>query len=336
MDEPTSSLSKHETDTLMAKVQELRDDGMCVVFISHRLAEVQGIADRVIVLRDGKNSGNLERDEISRDRIVSLMVGRDLEISHKAAAGARGEAVLAVEGLRTRRFPSTPVTFHVSEGEIVVIAGLIGAGRSELLRAVFGIDRRAGGTVTVRGNSVPDGDVRGAIASGLALVPEDRKSEGVIVEQEMRDNVVLPSIPEFLAGGAFVRDGRIDAAATAARDALDIKVSSIHQILATLSGGNQQKVAIGKWARREPAVFLLDEPTRGIDIRSRGEIYHAMEAMAGRGTGVLVASSDLEEVLRIADRVLVMHEGKIAGEIDRPSMSEERIMELATGGGATG
>lgn len=332
MDEPTSSLTKHETDRLMDLVRELRDSGMCVVFISHRLAEVQDLADRVIVLRDGNNSGNLEKGEIERDRIVSLMVGRDLEIAHKAAAGEKGKSVLGVCGLRTQRFPQHEINFEVRAGEIVGIAGLIGAGRSEVLRAIFGIDPRGSGIVEVGGAVVRGGSVRAAIDAGLALVPEDRKAEGVVVELMMRDNVALPGMRGFMRSKVLVDDASIDSAAEAVRGEMGVKVSAIEQTLATLSGGNQQKVAIGKWSRLRPAVFLLDEPTRGIDIRSRGEIYEAMETMAGEGAGLLVASSDLEEILRISDRVLVMCEGDLAGELSREEMTEERVMELATGG----
>jgi ribose transport system ATP-binding protein len=333
MDEPTSSLTQHETDTLLGLVRELRDGGMCVVFISHRLAEVERVADRVIVLRDGRNSGELERREIAHDRIVSLMVGRDLDVVHRPPGSQCGDPVLEVEGLRTRRFPDKPVRLRVRAGETVVLAGLIGAGRSELLRAVAGVDRRAGGLVVAGGRTVPGGSPRAAIRAGIALVPEDRKAAGVIVGMSLRDNVALPALGEFARAG-FVSGRAVDRAAEEVRERFGVRASSVRQVLGTLSGGNQQKVAIGKWARLKPAVFLLDEPTRGVDVRSRGEIYKAVEALAAEGAGVLVASSDLEEVLRIADRVLVMHEGAVAGELVREELTEEKIMALATGAAA--
>ncbi|CAN5487987.1 sugar ABC transporter ATP-binding protein [soil metagenome] len=322
MDEPTSSLTKHEADTLMARVRELRDSGMAVVFISHRLSEVQGVADRVLVLRDGKNSGSLEGEAISRDRIVSLMVGRDLEIAHRPDAPLKGAPLLEVDSLRTLSSPGEEVSFTAHAGEVLGIAGLIGAGRSEVLRAIFGVDGRAGGSVRVRGGTVVPGSPRSAMAAGLSLVPEDRKAQGVIVEMSVRDNVALPGMPGFAGAVGLVDDGAITAAAEGAREKLDIRVSSVGQRVATLSGGNQQKVSIGKWSPLAPVVSLLDEPTRGIDIRSRGEIYALIERLAAGGTAIVVASSDLEEILRVSDRVLVMHEGRLAGEIARSELTE--------------
>ena len=330
MDEPTSSLTHHETQTLFGLVKRLREDGMAVVFISHRIGEVEEIADRVIVLRDGRNSGELGRDEIEHDRIVSLMVGRDLTAHEKAAPEELGMPRLTLRGLRTRAFPRHAVSFELRAGEIVGMAGLVGAGRTELARTVFGIDRKAGGQVLVDGRASRIQGPRSAMRAGIAYVPEDRKAQGAVVDFSIRDNMALASLGELQAM-SFVLDGGIDRLAERTRERLSIRTPTIEQPVRMLSGGNQQKVVIGKWVARNPGVFLLDEPTRGIDVRSKGQIYQLIEELARSGAAVLVISSDLEEVLRISDRVLVMHEGRLAGELGRAEMSEESIMQLATG-----
>ena len=328
MDEPTSSLTQKETAALLNSVRDLKESGICVVFISHRLPEVIEIADRVIVLRDGKNSGNLRGDEITRDAIVALMVGRALDaIGGREYVSPGGHPALEVIGMCTRRSRAETVGLEVGAGEVVGIAGLIGAGRSELLHAIFGIEPALAGEVKIAGDVVSVKTPRDAMDAGMALVPEDRKAHGAIVEMSMRDNVALPSIAELHADTAAET-----VAAEEVRTQFGVKIPDVGMSVGTLSGGNQQKVVIGKWARRNPRVLLLDEPTRGVDIRSRGEIYEALYKIAATGAGILVASSDLEEILRISDRVLVMHEGRIAGNLSRSELSEEAVMALATGG----
>ena len=332
MDEPTSSLSLHETRVLFRLVKKLRDEGMCIVFISHRMAEVEEIADRVIVLRDGRNSGELGREEISRDRIVSLMVGRKLVV-HEKAGGETGEVLLEVRDLRVARFPDVPMNFELRSGEVVGMAGLVGAGRTEAVRAIFGIDRSLGGAVRVNGQPVSIKHPQDAIRAGLALVPEDRKAQGVILNLAIRDNVAMVGMNRWQQAG-FVKDRQIDKRAEEARESLRIQTPSIRQQVAMLSGGNQQKVVLAKWMPLRPRIFLLDEPTRGIDVGSKSEIYEVIDQMTAEGAAVLAISSELEEVLRISDRVIVMHEGRVAGEVSRndPEFSEEGIMQLATGG----
>ncbi len=331
MDEPTSSLTKAEADTLFKVVAELKAAGVCVVFISHRIPEVMAIADRALVLKDGKNSGSLTRREMSPERIVNLMVGRDLDLSQRRPVDVQaGEVVLDVRGLRTAMWPGQEVGFELRAGEITGMAGLVGAGRSEIARAVFGIDRPAAGSVRVRGVTLLPGSPRAAIAAGLAFAPEDRKEQGLILEMAIRDNIALAGL-ERLSRAHFINDRAVTRLAEQMRQRLSIRTPDVNQAAGQLSGGNQQKVALAKWLALEPAVFLLDEPTRGVDVGSKREIYEVIEALASRGAAVLLISSDLEEVLRLSDRVLVMHEGRPAGELPRAGLSEEAVMRLATG-----
>ncbi|MGI8605044.1 MAG: sugar ABC transporter ATP-binding protein [Verrucomicrobiales bacterium] len=329
MDEPTSSLSQRETEKLFTIVRQLKAAGLCLVFISHRLGEVMAIADRVVVLRDGKNSGELQKQEMTRDRIVSLMVGRELKISHKAAAQS-GPEILRVHGLRTPRFPACELNFTVHAGEVVGLAGLVGSGRTEVVRALFGIDRRLAGDITVDGQPVKISTPRDAIHAGLAFIPEDRKAQGVIIEMAIRDNVAMAGLERYQIAG-FARDAAITRSANDMRERLQIRTTDVTKLVGELSGGNQQKVAIAKWLVLQPKVFLMDEPTRGVDVGAKGEIYGVIERLSEQGAGVLFISSELEEILRISDRVLVMHEGQLAGELNREQLSEEAVMRLATG-----
>ena len=261
MDEPTSSLSLHETRILLRLVRKLRAEGMCIVFISHRMAEVEEIADRVLVLRDGRNSGELQAGEIERDRIVKLMVGRELALHDKVAAEP-GKVVLEVDNLRVSRFPDISVNFELRAGEVVGMAGLVGAGRTEVARAIFGIDRPIAGTVKVDGASVVIRNPSDAVRAGIALVPEDRKAQGAVLELAIRDNVAMVGLERWQRAG-FVKDNEVDEQAEQAKEALRIQTPDTRQLVAMLSGGNQQKVVLAKWMPLKPKIFLLDEPTRG-------------------------------------------------------------------------
>ncbi len=353
MDEPTSSLSQHETEQLYRVVKDLRSRGISVIYISHRLGEVKELADRVIVLRDGVNAGELQRAEIMHDAMVHLMVGRDLgrheratrvQISERSGdpVGAGGsprphssecayDALLEVRGLCTPAHPRSPLSFSVRPGEIVGVAGLVGSGRTEMLQVLFGIDPAMGGEIFVGGKAVRIGSPQDAIHAGLALVPEDRKQQGVILEMAVSQNITLASLRRHGDARIGFRNPRLEAA-TAERMSkqLRVKTPSLSQFVQFLSGGNQQKVALAKWLALEPRVLLLDEPTRGIDIGAKQEIYRLMEELAGRGVAILFVSSEMEEVLRMSDRALVMHEGRITGELSREQLSEEAIMRLAT------
>jgi ribose transport system ATP-binding protein len=330
MDEPTSSLSDHETQVLLSLIRELRTKGVGIVYISHRLGEVRSLADRVEVLRDGENAGRLLEDEISHGAMVQLMVGRELSQYYPHQTHSAGDVVLEVRGLRTRAHPGESVDFHVRSGEVVGMAGLVGAGRSELLEAVFGVVPALQGTVRVSGRVVSPGSPRGAMDAGIALVPEDRKHQGLFLEMGVRENLSIASLHRDQTGG-FLNRSAEKALCEEMIPAMRIKSAGVDQPVQFLSGGNQQKVVIGKWLATRPSVFLLDEPTRGVDIGAKQEIYRLMEELAAKGVAVLFVSSDLEEILGMSDRVLVLHEGRLSGELLRSELSEEAVMRLATG-----
>jgi ribose transport system ATP-binding protein len=330
MDEPTSSLSLHETEQLFRVARQLRDRGVSIVYISHRLGEVRQIADRVAVLRDGQNAGELQGQKIEYDRMVRLMVGRDISRFYDHQPRTPGDSLLSVKRLRTAAHPNQEVSFELRRGEVVGLAGLVGSGRSELLQTIFGITPAEGGTVHVAGRVVAGTSPARAIRRGLALVPEDRKSEGLIEALSIRANLSLVRLGRDSRLG-FVDRGRSRELSKGVMERLRIKAPSDQQIVRYLSGGNQQKVVLGKWLANEPRVLLLDEPTRGIDVGSKEEIYRTMEQLADRGITVLFASSEMEEVLGMSDRVLVMHEGRLAGGLGRDELSEQAVMQLATG-----
>ncbi len=330
MDEPTSSLSTRESENLFKVIRDLRSRGVTIVYISHRLGEVKALADRVTVLRDGENAGELAREEISHGTMVKLMVGRDLSQFYPHEPHQPGHVVLEVSGLRTPAHPRHEVSFSVHAGEIVGLAGLVGAGRTEVLLTLFGVTPALGGTVRVCGKEVFSRSPLEAIHAGLALVPEDRKKQGVILEMAVRGNVSLASLHRDQRNG-FLNRRREAELSTEMVGALRIKAPSDRQIVQFLSGGNQQKVVLGKWLAIQPRVLFLDEPTRGIDVGAKQEIYKLMEELARKGVAILFVSSEMEEVLGMSDRVLVMHEGRLTGELARHELSEEAVMHLATG-----
>ncbi|MBA4032404.1 MAG: D-xylose ABC transporter ATP-binding protein [Planctomyces sp.] len=332
MDEPTASLSHHETQLLYEVVRKLKSEGVCVIYISHRLSEIIELADRVVVLRDGQYVGEIKRVELTREKMVSMMIGRALTTGSERVAHTPGNEVFRIEGLVTEAFPQAASTFNLRAGEIVGMAGLVGAGRTELLRAIFGIDRPLAGRVVIAGQTKPIHSPREAINAGLALVPEDRKGEGLILEMPVRHNHTLATLGRTAHAGAFINRPREVADSREMVAALGTRTASDLLAVQFLSGGNQQKVVLGKWLLSQPKVLLLDEPTRGVDVGAKQEIYRIMEELAAKGLAVLFVSSDLEEVIRMSDRALVMHEGRITGELQRHQLNEAAIMALATGG----
>ena len=330
LDEPTSSLTLSETQRLLKVIRQLRDGGVAILFISHRLAEVEEVADRVVVLRDGYNAGEITGGEIEKDRMVRMMIGRDVRQFYDRHGHQRGEPVLQIKGLRTETYPHAPVDLTLHAGEILGFAGLLGAGRTELARAVFGIDRVHGGTVTVRGEALPPESVEAALAAGLCLVPEDRKGQGLFLDFAIAENIALPNLSRLSRRG--VVDRRAERAlAEESRQRLAIKASDLSSAAANLSGGNQQKVVLAKWLAMNPGVIIFDEPTRGIDVGAKAEVYHLMQELADRGVAILMISSDMEEVIGVSDRVAVMCRGHVTGTLNRDELTEENILRLAVG-----
>jgi ribose transport system ATP-binding protein len=331
MDEPTSSLTLTETSRLHEVVAGLRARGVAVIYISHRLADVQAIADRAVVLRDGANAGSLSRDELNHDNMVRLMVGRAMDRQSGPSGGGGGQDErLRIEGLRTRRYPQHTVSFAVHRGEILGVAGLVGAGRSEVAQAIFGVEPPRAGHVRLDGSAIEMSDPAAAIRQGLFLVPEDRRTAGLVLEFSIRENVSLPALGRYAPFGIVSATAERDAV-TAVCQQLQVKASSIEMKTGNLSGGNQQKVVLAKWLALGPRVLIVDEPTRGIDVGAKAEIYALLRNLAAAGVSIVMISSDMEEILHLSDRVLVMHEGAVAGVLDRGDCSEERILTLAVG-----
>jgi ribose transport system ATP-binding protein len=333
MDEPTSSLSQRETESLFKVIANLKEQGVTIIYISHRLNEITKLADRVTVLRDSENAGGLERHEINHDAMVNLMVGRDISQFYARKQKKVHEAVLELESVRTTTWPTHSVSFKIHGGEIVGIGGLVGAGRTELLETVFGLQAAVSGTIKVDGKALQLKSNRDAINAGIALVPEDRKGAGLVLQMGVRNNIGLAGLWRHKIAAGFLNRKKEKSDSDLMVEELKIKTPTDAQWVQYLSGGNQQKVVIGKWLSMTPRVLLLDEPTRGVDIGAKQEIYRLMEEQADQGVAVLFVSSEMEEVISMSDRVLVMHEGRLAGELSRNELCEESIMQLATGGG---
>ena len=329
MDEPTSSLTLTETQRLMAVMQDLRGRGISIVYISHRLGEVKEIADRVIALRDGKNAGELAREEIDHDRMVSLMIGRDV-VFRRPEVGTSAAQCLEVRNLRTQSYPDEAVSFDIATGEIVGFAGLVGAGRSEVARALFGVDPSLEGTIALNGTALKIGAPADAIRHGIYLVPEDRRTSGCVTAMSVRENMTLAALDNFVRGGLL--DFAAERTATEQlRREFAVKCNDVEQRMESLSGGNQQKVILAKWLSHPARLLIFDEPTRGVDVGAKAEIYEFIRQLAARGIAIMLISSDMEEVLGESHRIIVMHEGAIAGILRREQCSEEAIMRLAVG-----
>lgn len=330
MDEPTSSLTAQETERLLAVIGRLKADGVSIIFISHRLAEVERCADRVIVLRDGRRVAELGKEEITAERMIRHMIGRDLKTLYRPPAKPPGEAVLELDEVRTAYRPEQGVSLAVRQGEILGLAGLVGSGRTELARVVFGLDPLKGGRIRIGGSPATIASPADAIKRGIYLVPEDRKRSGVILGFQISENVSLADLPAYARFGLVDVDAETEMAETQRR-LLDIRCPSVALAAGSLSGGNQQKVVLAKWLSMQPRLLIFDEPTRGVDVGAKNEIYRVMRGLADQGVGILMISSDMEEVIGVSDRVAVMHEGRIAGFLERNMLSEQAIMSLAVG-----
>lgn len=332
MDEPTSSLTETETRTLYEVIATLKSQGVSILYISHRLKEVQYLADRAVVLRDGRNSGELKRQEINPDSLVKLMVGRDLKKHHRRAAATSSlTPVLVAKNIRwSSQQPQEGISLTVHAGEIVGLAGLVGAGRTELAEVLFGIRPRLDGEVTLAGKRYQPRSPRHAIKEGLFLVPEDRRHQGLLLADSIRDNISLATLNLRQILG-IIKRGAEKQLAKQKVEQLQIRTPSITQTVGLLSGGNQQKAVLAKGLVTTPRVFILDEPTRGVDVGAKAEIYSIMQQLADQGVAILMISSDLEEVLGVSDRVIVLHESQWAGELNGSELDEEAVMHLATG-----
>jgi len=331
LDEPTSSLTETETAYLFANIRRLRERGMSVLYITHKLSEVFALADRVAVMRDGVLVGSARTAQTGERQVISMMVGREISDIYGARAGpAPREPHLEVRGF-SRAGKYSGVSFTIRHGEILGLAGLVGSGRTEVARAIVGVDRRDAGEVVLDGVPLRIHGPRDAIRAGLVYITEDRKDLGLFLGMALRDNVIAPSLQAFTSPLGFLQGGRIlDFAAGAAR-AFSIATPSVLKKVGLLSGGNQQKSLIATWMSTDPGVVIFDEPTRGVDIGARQDIYRKIREFSARGITALIISSELPELIGMCDRILVMHRGTIRGEVRRDEFSEELILSYATG-----
>ncbi|WP_405879871.1 sugar ABC transporter ATP-binding protein [Streptomyces sp. NBC_01136] len=332
MDEPTAVLTTEEVDKLFGIVRKLRDDGVGIVFITHHLEEIAALGDRVTVLRDGRSIDQVPAST-PEDELVRLMVGRSIEQQYPRERGDAGAPLLKVHGL-TRAGTFYDIDFEVRAGEVVGLAGLVGAGRTEVVRALFGADPYDSGTVEVQGRPLRRHDVNAAMDAGIGLVPEDRKGQGLVLDATVQENLGLVTLGRSTRAGFVDRAGQRRAADRISGQ-LKVRMAGLHQHVRTLSGGNQQKVVIGKWLLADTKVLILDEPTRGIDVGAKVEIYQLINELTASGHAVLMISSDLPEVLGMSDRVLVMSQGRIAGELPAQEATQDAVMALAVSATAT-
>jgi ABC-type sugar transport system ATPase subunit len=329
MDEPTSSLTEKETGKLFKVIRELKSKGISVVFISHKLNEVFEITDRIVVLRDGQNAGELDPSTGTMDQLISYMVGRELGslYPHKAAAG-HGEELLRVQGLCGPPHIED-VSFSLGRGEILGLSGLIGAGRTEMARLLIGAARKTRGRIFLEGREVRIRSPRDAVAQGIAYLPEDRKVQALILPMSVRENITMSIHRAILRWRAFISRARENEVADRYVSGLRIKVPTREQTVNNLSGGNQQKVVIAKWLATKPRILILDEPTRGIDVAAKAEVHRIVAELADGGVSIVLISSELPEILALSDRVMVMHEGRVKAILDRDEASQETIMNAA-------
>ncbi len=327
MDEPTSSISQKDADKLMTIIRKLRDDGVTIIYISHRLHEIDGIADRITVLRDGDLVGTVNNSDVGEQDLISMMVGRELTNVYPKKEVKIGDPVLRVEGLSSEN-TFHDISFEVCEGEIFGIGGLVGAKRTELLETLFGLRPITRGNIFLKGKKFVPTDPLHAIRNKIAFVTEDRKKSGLVLCLPVFENINMINVQKKSTLG-YLDWKHLWSIAEKQKKALNIRLNRLDQIINTLSGGNQQKVALGKWLEFEPDIILFDEPTRGIDIGAKTEIYSIIGELAGKGTAIIMVSSELQELISIADRIMVLREGEMRGIVHRDEASQEVIMSLA-------
>ncbi len=329
MDEPTSALGEEEVEVLFQIIENLKQQGIAVIFISHRLEEIMRIADRVTVLRDGRLVGSRPISEVTPEIMINMMVGRELKDIFVKKPAEIGEPILEVRNL-TRGSAVKDVSFQLRRGEILGFAGLVGAGRTETMRLIFGADRRDAGEIIVEGKPVDIKSSADALEAGIALVPEDRGKQGLVLLLSVFHNIILPSLDDLSHAGWLNTKAAIQIAQKYTEQ-LSIRTPHLAQRTMFLSGGNQQKVVLAKWLAAHPKVLILDEPTRGIDVGAKAEVHAIMSELARQGLGVIMISSEMPEILGMSDRIIVMHEGRIAGVLERAGATQEKIMAYASG-----
>lgn len=330
MDEPSATLTDHELKALFALMRQLKAEGVAMIYISHRMEEIFEICDRVTIMRDGHWIASKDIGELTREEIIRLMVGRELKQMIPKAEAEIGEPALQVRNVN-RKGVLHDINITVRKGEVVGIAGLVGAGRTELARVIFGADPYDSGTIELFGKATRIRSPQEAIKLGIGLVTEDRKAQGLVLGMAVRENITLANLQE-LSVLNFIKSGEERRTAQKYVKDLTVKTPTIEQTVQNLSGGNQQKVVLAKWLFTDSKILIFDEPTRGIDVGAKTEIYQLMNALAARGIAIIMISSELPEVLGMSDRIYVMHEGRIAGEMSRAEATQEGIMHLATGG----
>ncbi len=330
MDEPTASLGEKETENLLAIVRQVRSRGVGVIYISHRFEEIYALADRITVLRDGESVGTYDAKTLAKQKLIHLMVGRELEAVFPARTSPVGAPVLEVEDLSNASRGIHRISFTLHSGEILALAGLVGAGRTELAETLFGLTPSSSGSIRIGGESVRVESPQQAVRLGLAYVPEDRRKHGVIMDLSIGQNTTLASLKKVSRAG-FLKFREEFQVAERYRSRFQIKAESVLTPVEELSGGNQQKVAIARWLMTSPRALILDEPTQGVDIGAKAEIYAAMRELAAGGLAILLISSEMPEVLGMSDRILVMREGRVAGLLDAKDATANRVMELALG-----
>jgi ABC-type sugar transport system ATPase subunit len=328
MDEPTSAITNEAVDKLFSLVRTLKDEGVTIIFISHKMDEIFRIADSIVVMRDGAYIGTRRRTETNPGEIVSMMVGREIPERARQKSWRKDEVVLAFDTVSTKKLRK--VSFELHAGEVLGVAGLVGAGRTEIGSALFGLDPLRGGSISLQGRRIEDNSPRRSIERGIGLVPEDRKLEGLLMQQSVRDNVAL-AVAERNQVLGFMRRRQIDAKVRRVFEATRIKAASPEVCINTLSGGNQQKALVGRWLLVGSQILFLDDPTRGVDIGAKEDIYEIIGELAAEGRSVIFVSSELPELLRCADRILVLCRGELMAALDAEDTDQEEIMRLAMG-----